>query len=322
MKSEIGVSRPVPAYGTRRAHSLIAAVSVLVATAGLAGAAEPVGPHPYSESGMLGAAHGAGARSGDPIVNIGIPPPDELRVLEARREAELKRLSDKLKRAEQRGPAPVPEFKTPAWTTDVAVAPADGIDTNQRSALGATNDQSSTEQRRRDQADGTHGHATILMVMAPRDRHSFNTEGTTDPILCVTDGCYVSNGSQAPATYHSFHDSLGLGARLSRGAGSCNHSTICVFRNIDVGAGGAMVQPIDLKFVRHDRREQSEATIDSSCRVIDGRLSCSRPVRTGSYTLWVVPESVAREIGPEALANAVSEGLRTSRTAELPWVKQ
>ena len=71
-----------------------------------------------------------------------------------------------------------------------------------------------------------------------------------------------------------------------------------------------------------DKREQSEAMIDSSCRVIDGRLSCSRPVRTGSYTMWVVPEYVARDIGPEALASAATGGLRTSRTAELPWVQE
>jgi hypothetical protein len=95
-----------------------------------------------------------------------------------------------------------------------------------------------------------------------------------------------------------------------------------VFRDVDLGAASTLVQPIDLKLVRHDRREQREVAIDQTCKLIEGRLSCSRPVRTATYTLWIVPEHVAREVGSDKLADAVSDGLMTSRTAELPWVQQ
>jgi hypothetical protein len=91
---------------------------------------------------------------------------------------------------------------------------------------------------------------------------------------------------------------------------------------VDLSAASTVLQPIDLKLVRHDRREQREVSIDNTCKMIEGRLSCSRPVRTATYTLWVVPEHVAREVGSDKLANAVSDGLMTARTAELPWVQQ
>ena len=328
MNLGIGVSHRPPATAAMPfAKHMAVAISVSVVSTLSVYAAEPAGPNRYSESGMLDAARDAAGTAENKSVNIGIPPPDELRVLEARREAELKRLSEKLKRAEARGPQPgakpgqkfdTPAWTTPAWTTDVVAAPAAELEPGQRSALGAAPDRGLLG---RDLADGTRGRATILLVLAPRETRYANSEAAADPILCVADGCYVSNGAQAPATYHSFKQSISLSARLGRGAGECNHSLVCVFRDVDLGSSAAMVQPIDLKLVRHDRREQSEAMIDSSCRVIDGRLSCSRPVRTGSYTMWVVPEYVARDIGPEALASAATGGLRTSRTAELPWVQ-
>ena len=319
MNTGIGVSyRSSAAVGLPLGKHLVAAVSVILASTVAVRPAEPAGPNRYSESGMLDAARGAAGAGDNRPVNIGIPPPDELRVLEARREAEMKRLSDKLKRVEARGSQPQQKFETPAWTTDVVAAPAVELEPNRRSALGAITD---SGLQGRDLAEGTRGRATILLVMAPRETRSYNPERAADPILCVADGCYVSNGAQAPSTYHSFRQSVGLGGRLGRGAGECNNSLVCIFRNVDLGTSTALVQPLDLKMVRHGRSEQSEAMIDSSCRVLDGRLSCSRPVRTGSYTLWVVPEHVARDIGPEALVSAATGGLRTSRTAELPWAR-
>ncbi len=291
-------------------------------------AAEPTpGSVRFSDTGLMDAARSAAATTSKPasaasgIVNIGIPPPDELRVLEARREAELKRLSEKLKRASAaRAALPADPKPAPAWVTEVAATPAD-VATEfavapSRFGLGARPSQEA------EFSLGRGGRATILMVLAPTGTRQRDSERGSDPILCVTSGCYVSNGAQAPATYHSFNASLSLGGRLGRGAGECNHSSVCVFRNVDLGAGPAMVQPINLRLVRHDRREQREVSVDDSCRVVDGRLSCSRPVRTASYTLWVVPETIARDIGPEMLAGALSAGLRTAQTAEAPWMKQ
>lgn len=288
-------------------------------------AAEPTaGSLRYSDTGLLDAARTSAANStaGSPnspstIVNIGLPPADELKVLEARREAELKRLSEKLKRASAaRKPQPTDIPAAPEWATEVAAAPAEDVRTSKHFGLGARPSQDA------DFSIGRGGRATILMIITSSETRAQKVERGADPILCVTAGCYVSNGAQAPATYHSLDQSLSLSGRLGRGAGDCNHSIVCVYRNVDLGTGPAMVQPVNLRFVRHDRREQREVSVDDSCRVIGGHLSCSRPVRTAGYTMWVVPEALARDIGPEMLTTAVSTGLRTAQTAELPWLRQ
>ena len=323
MSRGIGVGS-MQAERTARLHAVLSAAVVTVAlTVGApASSSEPSPPNRFSEAEMLDAARRAASSGESRTVNIGIPPADELRVLETRREAELKRLSEKLKRAaEARGPQPAEILTTPAWATDVVAAPAGELDTQQRSALGAS---PTGEPTKPSEDFGLRGHATILMVIAPTNitRTVNGPDRAADPILCVADGCYVSNGPQAPASYHSFGQSMSLGGRIGRGAGSCNHSQACVFRNVDLGSATALVQPIDLKLMRHDRREQSEVAIDTTCRMIDDRLSCSRPVRTATYTLWVLPEHLAREIGSEKLASAVGDGLRTARSAELPWFQQ
>ncbi len=322
MRRGIGTGRTWRAIGGQTAHCGLAALALVAGLSAVtvARAADTPAGSRSSESEMMDAARRAAASGPSHPVNIGVPPADELRVLEARREVELKRLSEKLKRAvAARGPRPGEVITTPEWTTDVVAAPAEGLDLHQRSALGALPPASPS---------GTapdfalRGRATILMVMTPADKRRPSAEVAADPILCVTAGCYVSNGPQAQAAFHSFGQSLGFAGRLGRGAGACNHSTACVFRDVDLGAELAMVQPIDLKFVHHDHREQREVSVDLSCRVVDGRLSCSRPVRTANYTLWIVPEHVARDVGPDRLAEAVGTGLATSRSAELPWAPQ
>ena len=322
---------------SRQARTFGVLGSVFVGFTGFQAATPTFGAEPtdgsirFSESALMDAARKAASTSTKPatstneIVNIGLPPPDELRVLEARREAELKRLSEKLKRASAaRTVQPTDVNVVPVWATDVAVAPTeiavttadDAARNSSRFGLGAR------PSEERGFSLGSGGRATVLMVLAPTSGRARDSERGSDPVLCVSAGCYVSNGAQAPATYHAFNASLSLGGRLGRGAGDCNHSSVCVFRNVDFGTGAALVQPINLRLVRHDRREQREVSVDDSCRVIDGRLSCSRPVRTASYTLWVVPEGIARDIGPEMLMAALTAGLRTAQTAELPWIKQ
>jgi hypothetical protein len=311
--------------GNGKTAPLTLAAAMIIAGAMCAGPASagdtPTANARFGEHELLETARKAATATENRPVNIGMPPADELRVLEVRREAELKRLSEKLKRAaDARGPKPADVITQPEWATEVVAAPAEGLDAKLRSALGAQPENGTAA----DSPDfGLKGRATILMVLATAsDGRPLNSERAADPILCLQDGCYVSNGPQAQASYHSFGQSLSLAGRIGRGAGACNHARTCVFRDVDLGAATTLVQPIDLKLVRHDRREQREVSIDQTCKLIDGRLSCSRPVRTGTYTLWIVPEHLAREIGADRLANAVSDGLMTSRTAELPWEQQ
>jgi hypothetical protein len=253
--------------------------------------------------------------SGRKTVNIGEPAPADKAVEARKRDDELQRLSEKLRRASQlrtaRPAAPVAPVDTP-WTTEVteAEAPKQDYRSAERSALG----QRIAAPRAVEQTDAR---VTILMVMKPGDRGIRRFEKTADPILCTLDGCYVSNGSNMPAQFISLRRSFGFLNTFGPRAGACRKQTGCVFRGVDVTASNAVVQPVDIKVMVHDRRAMKSATVDDTCAVDAGRLSCSRPIQGEDYTLWIVPEAVAAKAGSEALVRAVDEGLPVTRRAAL-----
>jgi len=83
----------------------------------------------------------------------------------------------------------------------------------------------------------------------------------------------------------------------------------CVFRNVDLGGAEAAIQPIDLRILRHDRREERVVRADPTCAASEGRLTCRQPIVAADYRLWIVPEPVAAIAGPAALQAAVREWL-------------
>jgi hypothetical protein len=249
-----------------------------------------------------------------PVINIGRSPAEQ-RALEAKRDSELSALIERLKQNQAavkvKKSAPTSDtarvtIQLP-WSTEVSKVSATDLAPEKRSALGAlTHDIYDT----RDTAD-TRGRATILLVMNPQvDGRRLRAP---EPILCVEYGCYVSTGTQAPSTFLSFRQATGPFGRLGRGAGVCASRETCV-------SGSTPVQPVDLRFARPDRKMLRDIVADESCRMISGRLSCSRPVRTEDYTMWVVPERIASAIGPDALDAAVVTKLQTASSADLPWL--
>lgn len=275
----------------------------------------------------------------------------ERRAVEAERTAELKRLAEKLRvaretreakrvldkkaaddkamaEARQSLPtAPVIEprrAETPAtamqrrefWKPDVAVAPAERveIESHTRSGLGM-----------RPSDAGSRGNkVTVLLVMAPGAKGIRRLEKTADPIVCSTLGCYVGMGSGVPARLMPHSRATGFINTWGDRAGACRHSLTCVFRDVDLGDGTAGLQPIDLKVLKHDRRQLQTVSADTTCRVTAGRLTCAQPVVASDYVLWVVPEHVAEMAGPEMLAKAVNEGLpsvdqRAGETTSRVW---
>lgn len=232
---------------------------------------------------------------------------------EIKRQAELQRLSDKLRRAQAGRPSrPLAQVETP-WTTEVIVAqPSQPIAPEQRSALGhKTAPQSAYDSR-----------VTVLMVMTPGNKGIRRFEKTADPILCARDGCYISNGTETASRFISLSRSLGPANTFGARAGACNQSTGCVFRGVDVSGADAILQPVDLKVMVHDRRNTMPAYADMSCKVETGRLSCGRPIVADDYTLWVVPERVAEQAGAALLQQALNDGLPGAQhRADLPWLK-
>lgn len=152
-------------------------------------------------------------------------------------------------------------------------------------------------------------HATVLLLMEPGSRGIRRWNKTADPMLCIGDTCYVSTGAAGPVTALNRAKAFGPGVALGSRAGACRNALGCVFRGVRLDRPITSMQPIDLRILRHDRREIREVTADETCRLTRGVLSCRAPVRADTYRAWIVPEDLAELAGPEALAAAVASGL-------------
>ncbi len=151
---------------------------------------------------------------------------------------------------------------------------------------------------------------TVLLIMEPGHRGiRLFGRATADPMICLSARCYIGAGAGVPATELSRSRAFGAGVALGGRAGACRNSLTCVFRDVDLGAERAALQPIDLRILRHDRRETKIVSADLSCGVSRGRLFCGETVSARDYRAWIVPEQVARRAGPDALLAALGAGL-------------
>lgn len=154
---------------------------------------------------------------------------------------------------------------------------------------------------------------TVLVVMEPR-RHGFaGSKMTANPVLCVGDDCYVSNGAGRAASVMRRGQALGPGNTIGRNAGLCRNRTTCVFRGVTLSAPLSTIQPVDMGFLRHARREIRTVEPDTTCAVSSGRLSCVGAIDTETYRAWIVPESVAEAAGPGPMERAVADNLPSTR---------
>jgi colicin import membrane protein len=139
------------------------------------------------------------------------------------------------------------------------------------------------------------GRVTVLLQMEPNAQRGRRHE-SMDPVLCLVDGCYVSNGPGYPASFLPGRKATRFGNAISRRAGACNHAYTCVFRNVEIGALPAEVQPVDIRVLRHDRRAPESVEALSTCRGTTGRLACTGAIHGDGYTMWVIPEQVAARL--------------------------
>jgi hypothetical protein len=156
---------------------------------------------------------------------------------------------------------------------------------------------------------------TVLMIMAPGTYGIRRGASIADPVLCTNDGCYVSIGADSAAIFMPRRKALGVGNTLGGRAGACRQSLSCVFRDVALEYP-AVLQPVDLHILKHDRRRPQRILADSDCRLAAGRLTCSRGIYAEDYVLWIVPERLADTAGPETLERALRDGLSASRSAE------
>ena len=160
----------------------------------------------------------------------------------------------------------------------------------------------------------TETHATILLVVEHGNR-GVRFDKFADPILCIRDRCYIGAGAGHAAVSLTRTNALGPVNTMMFKAGACNRRLGCVFRNVAFDWDTVAIQPVDLRFFGHDRRQPAEARLDASCVMDSGRLHCDHPVASEGWRAWIVPESVAARVGPEALQIAVERGLPVTREA-------
>lgn len=162
------------------------------------------------------------------------------------------------------------------------------------------------------------GRVAVLLVMEPGNRGIRRHDKTADPVLCGSQGCYVSNGADAPASLLRRNKALGFFRTLGERAGACSRSLGCVFRDVDLADVAGRLQPVDMRLVRHDRREAAEVAGPSECWLEAQRLQCRGGHHSGDYAMWLVPEAIAVAAGPILLERALSEGLADPRQASIP----
>jgi hypothetical protein len=146
--------------------------------------------------------------------------------------------------------------------------------------------------------------ATVLLELRPGRQGILRLARTADPILCTSEVCWVSRGPDRDARQLPRRVAFGPFNTLGSRAGACNDSTGCVFRNVQLETG-ILIQPVDLRLVRHDRREARRAQVDKTCRAERGTLRCQGLQSGPDYHLLVVPEAVAEQAGGRVLRSLV-----------------
>ena len=302
-----------------------------------AAAASAASPAPPTD-----AAANAGSDSAEAVRRAAIDAEVQRRVREAERQAELDTLTDKIRRAQTARPgATAPVEPTPERQPEVKVATPPPVVTPQvqpetkatlpietkpvqpSQATAAVSKPEETRPAASKVAapaampsqpaplSAAESRVTLLLVMDPGHAGIRRNNPSADPILCMREICYISRGTDADAIALPRQRAFGPINTLGPRAGACSNQLGCVFRNIDLGGAMAVVQPVDLRLIKHDRRETSEVRVDLSCAVRQSRLTCSQTTRGPDYRLWAVPESISANAGSAALMAAVHAGLPT-----------
>lgn len=254
-------------------------------------------------------------------------PDAEMAQMEAEREAEAARIDAALRRAraarEVRNRAPSPSTEAPPSGEPVRERTADVQDVR-----GETGDPSERDRPPLSYVPDRSGHAeerdalaryrsetrvTVLMTMEAGNRGIRRHHKTADPLLCGERGCYVGAGADAAAEFLPRRRAFGPGQALGERAGACRDSLGCVFRGVDLIAYPAVLQPIDMRILRHDRRQPLVLTETSECRITQGRLACTT-FHGPDYKMWIVPERLAEIAGAAELTRAVESGLVDGET--------
>lgn len=151
----------------------------------------------------------------------------------------------------------------------------------------------------------TRSAATVLLVLDP---DGVGLGFKPDPILCIDNTCWLSNGFRAPARSLPRNQAVALSGTGDMTAESCSGKSGCVYRNVIIDP----MHRIDVIEVGEGGGTSSGAytvTADKSCRVDGDSLACDNGLATQNFRIWVVPEAQADAAGAVRLENTLAEGL-------------
>jgi hypothetical protein len=149
--------------------------------------------------------------------------------------------------------------------------------------------------------------ATVLVVLSQTGAHG-TTFKTFDPIICFSGNCFISTGANSDARSMTRDEALSTKSAVTTGAGACAGQMGCVFRGVSFEQD-APLQIIDLGLVNHKLHDPLEAKVDATCVFGEGDLTCKKPLTAPDYRVWIVPEAVAAQAGPDKLASALDDEL-------------
>ncbi|MBS0269549.1 MAG: hypothetical protein JSS54_11285 [Proteobacteria bacterium] len=147
--------------------------------------------------------------------------------------------------------------------------------------------------------------ATVLLVL---DVDGRALGFKPDPIICIDESCWLSNGIEAPAVSMPRTQAVALRTTEETTSDPCAGKSACVYRGVTIGAD-ARIEVIEVGESRGASAGAFTIAADKSCRNDGGGLLCDNGVATQDFRIWVVPEAVAAATGPEGLEEAVAEGL-------------
>jgi len=148
--------------------------------------------------------------------------------------------------------------------------------------------------------------ATVLLVLDPDDSNQANVK--SDPIICFDQQCWISNGLDSPARSIPRSEAIALKTTETPTGDSCSGKSGCAFRNVAFHPE-TQIQVVEVGESRGVADGAYTVALDTTCRKLNGDLTCDNALVTHAFRLWVVPEKTAQQVGPPVLEDAVAEGL-------------
>jgi len=148
--------------------------------------------------------------------------------------------------------------------------------------------------------------ATVLLVLDSDDTEQAHVK--SDPIICFDQQCWISNGLDAPAKPMPRSQAIALKTTETPTGDSCSGKSGCAFRNIAFHPD-SQIQVVEVGESRGVADGAYTVAADTTCRKLDGNLTCDNALVTHAFRMWVIPETTAQQVGASTLEDAVADGL-------------